>query len=480
MSRKFLSILIIFTFLLSLLPVNVHAATVNTNVTIHKITGTTEHQATFGELTNTTPPTGDPISNISFTYWKVTETQFNTMKNSPGSYQTVDQVTTLAGAPVGTTAKTQADGTVTVNGLAEGYYWFIEDPSTAVATSNAVPFGLDLPVTNEAGTGYITDLHVFPKNTLEATPTIDKDVVSDRNKSATFDIGQSFDWLIQPTTPKGINEYTKFTVTDQLDAALTLSDPSKITAAIGSTTLTPGTDFNATYDVGTRNLTVDFTTAGLQKIGSTNQTTGLTITVPTTINNQAIMGKNISNTAKLLYENGHGTTGTTSMAAQDNPEVHTGGKNFVKTNGSGTNLQGAEFVVKNESGQYLQQDSTTLVIAWGDRSSATTFTSNSNGQFEVKGLAYGNYQVEETKAPTGYTIPTNPLTAFTVDSTSYYTDATAVTDASTAATATPLEIINKQSYIPNTGGIGTIIFTVVGVLLMLTAIVLFRKRNKAS
>lgn len=86
------------------------------------------------------------------------------MRATPGNYTTAEQVQTYVGsAATGTTGKTAADGTVQVTGLEEGYYWFIENESSAVRTSAAVPFGLDLPLSNNDGTGYITDLHVYPK-----------------------------------------------------------------------------------------------------------------------------------------------------------------------------------------------------------------------------------------------------------------------------------------------------------------------------
>ncbi|GGB07632.1 isopeptide-forming domain-containing fimbrial protein [Macrococcus hajekii] len=462
---KYFSLFLILSLLISLFsPFTAHAASPSTNVTIHKITGDTARTATYDELTNTTPPAGDPISNISFTYWKVTEDQFNTMIANSGSYETAAQVSAYVGsAATGTTGNTAADGTVQVAGLAEGYYWFIENPSTAVATSAAVPFGLALPITNQAGTGYITDLHVYPKNTLEEVPTIDKDIATDNNKLSTFDIGQSFNWIIQPTTPKGIDEYANYTVTDTLNAVIDFDNTKQITATIGGTTLTAGTDFNATYDAGTRLVTVKFTSTGLKNIAAAGPDAQLNILVPTVINNQAVMGQKIPNTATLTYDNNHGLVGSATVADADIPAVQTGGKKFVKTDGT-TNLSGAQFVVK-KGDQYLIQDPATLVVTWGTRDAATVFTSDTSGNFEVKGLAFGDYQLEEIQAPTGYTIPTNPLTGFTVNENSYTLDS--------------LQILNKKSILPNTGGMGTILFTVVGLMLMTLAIILYRRKKQA-
>lgn len=294
LTKRF-SVLLVFALLFSIiLPVTqASAAASDTNLTIHKITGDSEIEATYGHLTGTETPAGDPISGISFTYWKVTPEQLATMKANMSAYDTEAEVQALAGAKLGTTAKTAADGTVKIPGLAEGQYWFIEDPSTAVKTSNAVPFGLDLPITNEAGDGYITDLHVYPKNTLEDTPVIDKDVKTDGNKSSSFNIGDEFNWLIQPTIVKGIDEYTQYSVTDKIDTKLDFQGVDKVTAELNGTELVKGTDYNVTYTDATRTVKVDFTTAGLVKLAAAGTTGKLNILMPTIINNTAVMGQPI-------------------------------------------------------------------------------------------------------------------------------------------------------------------------------------------
>ena len=63
-------------------------------------------------------------------------------------------------------------------------------------------------------------------------------------------------------------------------------------------------------------------------------------------------------------------------------------------NQDGEGLAGAEFVIYNSDGLYLQED-----YSWGDEFSAWTFVSDGDGYFEIKGLAYGNYYLKETKAP---------------------------------------------------------------------------------
>lgn len=215
------------------------------------------------------------------------------------------------------------------------------------------------------------------------------------------------------------------------------------------------------------------------------------------------------------------------------PEVVNGGKKFVKTNQDQTErLAGAEFYVKNKAGQYLaiatnndaakdeaktaldnaikeynampkeQQDGAegkakkaeinTLQekynkafieaakeYTWvNDEKQAIVLTSNAKGQFEIKGLEYGTYYLEEKTAPEGYA-KLNGTIEFEVKEGSYTSvdcdikyeqDQTQVKDAKCVA--------NKKVSIPQTGGIGTVIFTVVGVMLMVGAAFALKRRKE--
>lgn len=214
------------------------------------------------------------------------------------------------------------------------------------------------------------------------------------------------------------------------------------------------------------------------------------------------------------------------------PEVVNGGKKFVKTNQDKTErLAGAEFYVKNKAGQYLaiktkddtakdeakkaldkaieeynamtkeQQEGAdgtakkaqinTLQEAYNkafikaaqqytwvnDEKQAIVLTSNAEGQFEIKGLEYGTYYLEEKTAPAGYAKLNGPI-EFEVKEGSYtsfdcdinYEQDQTQTDAKCVA--------NKKVSIPQTGGIGTVIFTVVGVMLMVGAAFALKRRKE--
>ncbi|HEM5144239.1 TPA: isopeptide-forming domain-containing fimbrial protein [Streptococcus suis] len=201
----------------------------------------------------------------------------------------------------------------------------------------------------------------------------------------------------------------------------------------------------------------------------------------------------------------------------DQPKVITHGKRFIKTDDKAANagdiqkLTGAEFAVKNGEGKYLalksadtqaealtkytQAEQTYLTalkngtadtekaardaayealnMQWEwvtEVSKAFKFISSADGKFEVKGLRAGSYELVETKAPDGYALPSSTI-PFVVNQGSW-TDS-----AQETAIDGHTQVKNKKITIPQTGGIGTLIFTVVGLSAMVFAFIAMKKRQ---
>ena len=97
---------------------------------------------------------------------------------------------------------------------------------------------------------------------------------------------------------------------------------------------------------------------------------------------------------------------------------------------------------------------------------------DANGYIDVEGLDVGSYHFEETKAPKGYSINTDGKTlTLTVDG--KVATAKLYNEGSLNDT--------KLNALPSTGGMGTYLFTIIGVVVMAGAAgAFFISRRKGS
>lgn len=419
--------------------------------------------------------------------------------------------------------KATSDQGLTSVELEEGIYWIIEtDKPETVSSSIAVPFGISLPLTNqikvekfEIGTAYLKEVHVYPKNIEAQFPEIDKDVKEIGNKNDSSKVGDIVPWIINVTVPTNIKDYKEYKITDKLDNALDFvqgsikvyyEKPIDITGATpfeGKSEISIGVAKK--YEENSRTITVEFSeNKGIPELAkSVEEGKKVYVYFETKINDKAVMGQPIPNNAKITFKNRPDSDGKTKVIpGPKRPKTVTGGKKFVKVDFSNndTKLKDAEFVVINKlnnKDKILTKDnSSTYVWKPYDKNSipedAVKLTSAEiTGAFEIKGLEYSewkkqtwdansstlvdratitnNYRLVEVKAPEGYALiedKENNGLNFTVDADSYK-DQTGV-----------LEVKNKKITIPQTGGIGTIIFTVAGIALMAGAAFALKKNAK--
>lgn len=111
-----------------------------------------------------------------------------------------------------------------------------------------------------------------------------------------------------------------------------------------------------------------------------------------------------------------------------------------------------------------------------DKNQATVLFSDGDGKFEVTGLAPGTYYLEETVPPKGYAKLNGPI-EFTVNETSYFSGGT-INYEKNSENKDAQEVPNKEVTIPQTGGIGTVIFTVVGIAMVAGAFIILRKNRE--
>lgn len=175
-------------------------------------------------------------------------------------------------------------------------------------------------------------------------------------------------------------------------------------------------------------------------------------------------------------------TASANTVKYDSSEVngHTGTVILKKVDTKGNTLNGAEFqllkadkegaeatktpvnVVRVNDGEYK--------VALERETGATTTLVATNGTLKVTGLDEGNYEFKETKAPTGYKVSSENK-AFTMTA-----------DEEKEVTVNAGEFVNtKLSSLPSTGGMGTYLFTIIGVVVMAGAAgAFFISRRKGS
>lgn len=118
--------------------------------------------------------------------------------------------------------------------------------------------------------------------------------------------------------------------------------------------------------------------------------------------------------------------------------------------------------------------------AEGEADNRVVLTSDEQGRFEISGLAYAkDYALEEKTAPEGYAKldAKEEQLKFEVKEGSYSTEGVNINYNEADETNSAQQIKNKKVTIPQTGGIGSLIFIVAGLALMGVAFVAMKRRN---
>lgn len=342
--------------------------------------------------------------------------------------------------------------------------------------------------------------------------------------ASTAQIGDTLDYRITADVPRFPENATnhKFTVTDTpKNLGIDLSSV-QVQGVVGDagTVLAGGTNYTASLENGV--LTVDFTNQYFDTFY--NRVTGaynydsVVITYQAKLLGTAETGADANkNTAKLVYGKDPYVEASTGELT-DETKVYTYAVDITKLgeeeNGERPALMGAEFSVSRvavggaagalsftgENGTYKVAES-----AQTDGAVTAVVTAGEEGKLTLTGLGEGTYVIQETKAPSGYTLNRNTLTVTITAKKTGADEPEANINTATAeekdgngtvsgdARTWSNPVVTSASFavsladtqlpqLPGTGGIGTTIFTAAGILLMLIAVILVfvAKRKKSE
>ncbi len=474
---------------------------------------------------------------VEFKLYKLNESLLPTPLNPTTVAQAVeDAVIAEEPLPYGATEydhlATGSNGSLTFENVAAGTYVLVETFKPSTVTNHAAPIFIQLPITNAAGTGYLTDVHLYPKNkAVESEITFTKLKWGNNDTSATpyegvvFDLYKSINYhtdielvtsglvtdengvikvtglpvgvyvFVEVSNPLGyrisprmtndlgannlVTEFTSWgsiecpTHSDLADGQVINYEEVKYTLEILNDNANHAFDigetinFKVTIDmphnateyggfgvtiyrqeipISFSNIDLDLSSAQLSGVVGTPDVDyefllygymGITLALQPTavVNGQDIVltfsGKikpEVTRIGTDLYIPVGGDF-QDYIYGEDYIEyiqvdvftfehtIYVQGKSIFNTANNNIDLPGADFIIGkdlNGTTVYLSYDTDGNVVWQTNISNAQTFTSNVEGNIEIKGLKDGDYFAKQIKAPSGYSLPIFNTTNFTI------------------------------------------------------------------
>ena len=422
-------------------------------------------------------------------------------------------------------------GVINVQNLEPGEYRFIEKSAPAgYIVDGKTVYKFTIKMDEQGNLTYVIPTeYKGDGDTIKVVnekPDLDKTVKHSDGTYATdadYSVGDMVEWKVSATVPSKVDELKTFKITDTMSAQLTwvTSDADLTIATDNGTHLTDDEDYRLTTpEDGTEGgeWTIEFTEAGKKKLKA-NNVSRIDVTFKAKLNENANVGKDGNlNDAKLEYSNAIYPTVDPSNpnegkepkidVIKDQSIVYTFLLDAVKVDGSnaGTKLAGAEFDLYRYNGTETNPTEANLKA---DGTLIGHYISDKDGKLNITGLKKGTYYLVETKAPTykdsddkehSYNLLKEPVKVeispayATKTTTTTTTDENGVTTTKTVVENEKMEdagsngtfavtIKNNKGFdLPVTGGFGTLLFSAIGVLLVVggVGVLMSTKKKKGN
>lgn len=378
--------------------------------------------------------------------------------------------------------------------LSAGYYLVVDETEFAEGAENTVKNLALLQLTKKGE---------FTVENKTSVPTVEKKV-DDKNDSNTtedavvwqdsadYDIGDSVPFKLEATLADNVESYTTYKIVfhDTLSKGLTYENDT-VKVMFGETDVTKHFTVTSTADETTGETTLTIRCDNVKKFGATNSSV-ITVTYTATLNGNAEIGVvGNPNEVYLEYSNNpneseEGDTDNTGKTPEDKVIVFTYKVVVKKVDGKQNPLTGAGFTL------YKKNAETGIYEAVGPEVKGEAMTT-----FEWSGLDDGDYKLSETTTPDGYntiadiyftvtaahdiTSDDPTLTSLSGNVTTGEVTFTSTDSEGNQTGSLTTDVVNQSgTTLPETGGMGTTIFYVIGSILVLGAAVVMITRKRMA
>lgn len=409
---------------------------------------------------------------------------------------------------------TDTNGEISVSGLSQGKYRFIEQSIKGNNTYIIDQTPIEFEVTKEGKIKYKDKESAGVSiPVINESPDVEKNVIKDGEPKteADYSVGDKVPYQITVTVPENITKLTTFTVSDtpnhlkyNEDATLTCNG-----AAVSADVYTIATEGE---DVPENGFKITFKPADMAEYAGQKIIINYTATLLSTADQT---GAGNRNDVSLVYSNNIGVDGDGNPTEGDKKEIHD--STFVYTfkvkvnkiaDDTQKGLENVEFDLykEDESGTVTGDAAKALGLdptkKW-TKVNKEPLKTDANGYVEQGGLANGEYYLVETKTASGYNLLKAPVKVtlsiqaktewvktYIYDDNGNMLKHTVDKKNTTFSggdeggkTEYTITVVNRKGFdLPTTGGFGTLLFSGIGVLLVVAGVgvlLSLKKKNRA-
>lgn len=468
------------------------------------------------------------LSNVTYELYKYEGNDEKPVYTEGASdWKKITNQTTTAGDNTGDALSliTDKDGKISIEGLTKGTYCFVEQSakvkqgdkeydSAYIVDKEPIYF------TVKADGSYTSANKSAVDNALEAKnhkPDVEKEVgMKDASgninygKKADYSIGDYVPYQVTITIPQNIEKLDTFVVTDtptNLEFVKDDNHPFIVKGEGATEPMVENTDYTVVKNDTTKGFTLTFTNPGVTLKGYAGKT--VTVTYYAELLDTAVTTTDGNpNTISLKYNQEIGTDGkptpNKTTEIKNDAVVYSFGIHINKVNGNNEPLQNVKFdLYKVDPTGDITGDKIGLDKSIRLTKVASGLTTDAKGEVGKDGLANGTYYLVETKTQTGYNLLSGPVkvelkityTATWTEKNTYdneghliHHDVSSLEEKFAGSDGENLgyktqTIINRKGFnLPTTGGFGTLLFSGIGVLLVVAGVgvlLSLKKKNRA-